>query len=157
MLRGALSSTRDPLQTAFGPSYTGSSGGWRREQIDLSPFAGREILLRFEYVTDDAVNGAGWCIDDIAIPDAGFFDDAESDAGWTSAGFVRAGGHSVAQEFAVRLAQGAGGDAVVVPLPPGAGGRRHFSIDAPATLIVVPFAPKTTQPAVFTVEAEAGQ
>ena len=32
---------------------------WVEEQVDLTPYAGKQILLRFENVTDDAVNGPG--------------------------------------------------------------------------------------------------
>ena len=50
-----------------------SGGGkvaqWVSEQIDLSPFAGKQILLRFEYVTDGALNKPGFLLDNIAIPD----------------------------------------------------------------------------------------
>ncbi len=46
--------------------------------------------MRFEYVTDDAVNRVGFLVDDIAIPAIGYFDDAEADDGdWQTAGFVR--------------------------------------------------------------------
>lgn len=151
VMDGELASTDNPFQTAFGPSYTGASGAWRRERVDLTPFAGNPILLRFEYVTDGAVNNAGWCVDDIAIDAVGFFDDAEADRGWTAEGFVRAGGRSVSQTFVLRLVQGDGNAAVVAPLPLNADGGATFRIDAPATLVVVPFAPKTTQPAAFTI------
>ena len=45
--------------------------GWMR-QSDLTPFAGQEILVRFEYVTDDAVNRPGMLLDNIAIPELGY-------------------------------------------------------------------------------------
>ncbi|MGQ9681132.1 MAG: hypothetical protein ACUVX9_01200 [Anaerolineae bacterium] len=91
----------NPNGTAFGVGYTGYSGhqpgsttrlepSWIQESIDLTPYAGREILLRFEVVTDDAVNLPGLCLDDISIPELSFHDDAEQDgAGWEAAGFVR--------------------------------------------------------------------
>jgi hypothetical protein len=41
-------------------------------------------------VTDDAVNRPGWTIDDISIPEIGFYDDVEHGAdGWQAEGFVR--------------------------------------------------------------------
>ncbi|MFQ5421795.1 MAG: hypothetical protein ACE5EY_15695, partial [Anaerolineae bacterium] len=42
-------------------------------------------------MTDDAVHESGFLVDDIAIPELGFADDAESDGGWDAAGFVRTG------------------------------------------------------------------
>jgi hypothetical protein len=61
-----------------------------QEEIDLSSYAGRVIDVRFEYITDDAVNHVGFLIDDIAIPAIDYFDDTEAgDGGWQAAGFVR--------------------------------------------------------------------
>ncbi len=151
-LEGTGASTDDPLRTAFGPSYTGSSGGWRLERMDLSPFAGHEALLRFEYVTDEAVHSPGWCVDDVAIPEIGFFDDAESSGDWTANGFTRAGSQGVAQEFALRLVQGTGDEAAVTSLVPDEDGSVTFHIEEPATLIVTPLALKTSEQATFAVE-----
>ncbi len=85
---------------------TGNSGGWIDESVDLSEFAGAEVLIRFEYVTDDAVNINGACFDDIAIPEIGFFDDAESATGpgdeWIANGFARID-PEVPQEWFVTL------------------------------------------------------
>ena len=93
--------TYNPNGNAFGPGYTGFSGHqpgsdtrltsrWVREEIDLSPYAGREVLVRFELATDDAVNLPGLAIDDISVPEIGFADGAEQEApGWQAEGFVR--------------------------------------------------------------------
>lgn len=92
--------TYDPNGNAFGAGYTGSSGqpagsktllrpSWIQETVDLSPFAGQRVLIRFEVVTDDAVNLPGLCIDGITVPELGFQDGAESDMGWQPDGFVR--------------------------------------------------------------------
>lgn len=71
--------------------YTGREGQWKSDSVDLSPYAGQEILLRFEYVTDPIQTYGGFALDDIAIGAIGFADDAESlDEGWTAEGFTRA-------------------------------------------------------------------
>lgn len=93
-LRGRQASDFDPLGQALGPGYTGVSGGgeaagWTDEQVDLTPYAGRAVLVRFEYVTDEAAAGPGFAVDDIAVPEIGFFDDAEQDSGWQASGFHR--------------------------------------------------------------------
>ena len=84
---------QDPSGNSYGWGYNGLSGGdgsWIQEEIDLSEFAGQEVQIRFEYVTDAAVNGEGMLIDDIAIPEIGYFNDFESDTDdWEAAGFVR--------------------------------------------------------------------
>ena len=88
VLAGEHSTTTDPVGNAYGPGYTGESGGWVRETVDLTPFAGGKALVRFEFVTDDAVYKDGLLIDDLSIPELGYNDDAESVGGWTADGFA---------------------------------------------------------------------
>lgn len=95
ILPGRHTSADNPSGNSFGPAWTGVSGGgdvpqWVHEQVDLTPYAGRQVQIRFEYITDDAVNRVGLMLDDIAIPQIGYFDDAEAgDGGWVAHGFVR--------------------------------------------------------------------
>jgi immune inhibitor A len=85
----------NPNGNSFGWAYTGSSGGgetpeWIQEQVDLSAYAGQEVLVRFEYITDDAVNRPGFILDDVAIPEISYFSDFEEGGdGWEPAGFIR--------------------------------------------------------------------
>jgi len=78
---------------AYGPAFTGKSGHssqWVEETVDLSSFAGQMIRLRFEYITDDAINHPGFAIDNIRIPELGYTDDAEiGSTGWVAEGFIR--------------------------------------------------------------------
>ncbi len=80
------------------PGYTGSSGGWIHETIDLSGYAGQSILLQFRYMTDWATSLEGFFVDDITVTADGvtvFYDGAESfDPGWTSSGWTRDMGYS---------------------------------------------------------------
>lgn len=65
-------------------AFTGYSPGWYQETMDLTPFAGHDIELYFTYWTDPYTLELGWYIDDIEIPEIGFFDDVEGGAdGWT--------------------------------------------------------------------------
>lgn len=80
----------DPSGNAYGWAYNGQSGGWIEESVDISQFAGQEVMLRFEYITDAAVNGEGLLLDDVRIPEIGYSTDFETDdGGWISEGFVR--------------------------------------------------------------------
>ena len=93
-LPGQHTTEENPLSLAYGPAFTGKSGdddgpSWVEEEVDLTPFAGEKILLRFEYITDEGVNLDGFAIDDISIPELGFFDDAEGDGPWQAEGFRR--------------------------------------------------------------------
>lgn len=54
----------NPYGTSYGDGYTGTSGGstatWDRTKFDLAGcLRGENILVRFETITDDAVNQAG--------------------------------------------------------------------------------------------------
>jgi len=81
---------QDPTGSSFGWGYTGTSGTWIQESVDLSPFAGQKVTLRFDYVTDLAVNGQGFLLDDVAIPAIHYASDFEKDdGGWLPTGFVR--------------------------------------------------------------------
>lgn len=75
---------------SYGWGYNGQSEGWVKESVDLSDYAGKKVYLRFEYVTDAAVNGEGMLIDDITIPEIGYFEDFEHGSGdWEVEGWVR--------------------------------------------------------------------
>jgi len=94
-LTTASTTLDNPEGNSFGPGYTGISGSgespvWVQESADLTPYTGQQILIRFEYVTDEGVHEQGFIVDDIAIPELGYLDDAEAgDGDWEAAGFVR--------------------------------------------------------------------
>ena len=80
--------TEDPSGNSFGCGYNATTSSWIEETVDLSQFAGKEVQLRFEYVTDAAVNGEGFMLDDVSIPAIDYFTDFESDdGGWESEGW----------------------------------------------------------------------
>ena len=95
IIRAPSSTDYDPTGNNFGWGYTDDSGGvepaeWVEETVDLSAYAGQKVLLRFEYITDAAVNRPGFMVDDIEIPELNYTADFEKDdGGWESAGFVR--------------------------------------------------------------------
>ena len=80
----------DPSGNSYGWGYNGSTNGWIEESIDLSDYSGKEVQIRFEYVTDAAVHGEGMVIDDISIPEIGYFTDfEEGEDGWHGDGWLR--------------------------------------------------------------------
>ncbi len=80
----------DPSGNSYGWSYNGVTHIWIHEQVNLSQYIGKQVQLRFEYVTDAAVNGEGFLLDDVSIPEIGYQADFESgDDGWQADGFVR--------------------------------------------------------------------
>lgn len=108
ILANENTTTYNPSGNGYGPAFTGPSGGgdepdWSLERFDLSPYAGQQILVRFQVVTDEAVNRPGLAIDDIAMPELGYRDDVESGEGdWQAQGWVRVTDH-VPQEYLVQV------------------------------------------------------
>jgi hypothetical protein len=79
----------DPSGNSYGWGYNGFSGGWIQESVDLSHYAGKDVQIRLEYVTDAVANGEGMLIDDIAIPEIGYFSDFEGSVeDWQTDGWL---------------------------------------------------------------------
>jgi hypothetical protein len=80
----------NPSGNSYGWGYTGASGDWVQEEIDLSKFAGQKVQIRFEYVTDLAVNEEGFLLDDVHVDAINYATDFEADeGGWVGEGFAR--------------------------------------------------------------------
>jgi hypothetical protein len=98
--------TSNPNGNNFGCGLTGQSDGWVKLSADLTPYTGQEIALRFEYITDAAVNQSGLALDDIEIIVDGetlVADDVEQgEDGWQAEGFVRHA-NLLPQEWIVQL------------------------------------------------------
>ena len=143
-----------------GWGYTGSSDGWNQEIVDLSPYAGGVVLVRFAYLTDGTVTGAGFALDDVAIPEIDYADDVESgDGGWQTTGFVRTN-DLVPQRYMVLLI--GLGDTVTLqrlPLQDDQTGEWTVLLGKEelheAVLVISGLAPLTTYPAPYRLEIEA--
>lgn len=164
ILQTPHSATSNPSGNAYGPGYTGSSGGtpaWIEEKLDISTYAGQEVLIRFEYVTDDAVNRPGWTIDDVSIPEIGFYDDMESGPGeWIAEGFVLMD-NILAQPFLVQVVEMGDAGITVEQIPLDQANAGTFTVEnlgsdiKRAVLVVSGLAPITTQPASYQYKLSA--
>ncbi|TET34916.1 MAG: hypothetical protein E3J72_12330 [Planctomycetota bacterium] len=54
--------------------YSGDGTTWTRETIDLSPYAGKLIQLRFRYDTDGSILEEGFYVDDIEVTGLSIYD-----------------------------------------------------------------------------------
>ena len=104
--------------------YTGSDQTWRHESIDLTPYAGQEILLRFEVVTDGMMTESGLAIDNVSLPEIGYTDD-ESGEGWTAEGFTLASA-SLPQTWHLQLIEYMADGPVVSEIPVKDDGRPNL-------------------------------
>ncbi|MEL3970888.1 immune inhibitor A domain-containing protein [Rossellomorea oryzaecorticis] len=75
-----ITTDTDPYDANLGNGITGSSNGWIDASFDLSAYAGQEVEVAIEYVTDAAVSNPGLYADDLQIVVNGeevLFDDVE--------------------------------------------------------------------------------
>ena len=64
-----------------------SGNGYHMRTYDLTSFVGNVIILRFRYSTAEL--WSFWYIDDVEIPEIGFYDDVEAGMGdWISNGWI---------------------------------------------------------------------
>ena len=158
----------NPNGNSFGPALTGCSGDsssqeagdacnaqWIQQTADLTPFAGNEeVLVRFQYITDDAVNYPGFFVDDISIPEIGYTDDAESDGDWVSEGWIRTD-NTIRQRWLVQLIEmDSGADPVITRLEVDGNGQGSWAVNDirrgnSAILAISALAPVTTEKAQY--------
>ncbi|MDE3101982.1 MAG: immune inhibitor A [Chloroflexota bacterium] len=161
-LATGATTTSDPNGDNLGNGLTGVSGGgtdatWVEQRADLTPYAGKRILLRFEYVTDPALNLPGLAIDDVAIPQIGYRDDAETDNGWVAKGFIRST-NTIRESYIVQVLHF--GATPTVDRHVVTGGSVDIEVstsgDRSAPLLAVtPLAVRTTDAAPFEVKVSA--
>lgn len=163
-LAGRHTTDSNPVGQNLGHGFTGKSEGWLDEEMDLTPFAGQKVLLRFFYVTDQAYHGSGFAVDDVSIPEIGFSDDVEAGVdGWTAEGFLRSvnaaavdwavqaitytdGGTEVTQISAVQGAQG-GPVMGTLRIP------RFGEFVRRVVVVISPLVPVTLEPTEYRLEA----
>jgi hypothetical protein len=144
----------NPHSLAYGPGYSGQSGDWVEETVDLTPYAGQHIQVRFEYITDDATTQPGMLIDDVSIPEIDYSDDFETaDESWISEGWLLTN-NVLPQRFLVQLVQPSSETPVTRLLGPDDTPQGEWEItvggDTGRTILVVSgLAPVTTQPAAY--------
>jgi hypothetical protein len=162
LLANEDTTTSDPNGNSYGPAFTGRSGGrlsprWVLQRFDLTPYAGQEIRVRFEVITDDTVTRPGFCLDDISIPELHYSTDVEvGPDGWQAEGWIRVASH-VPQDFVVQVISfGKTTTVQTLPLDERMHGTLTISglgqdIDR-AVLVVAALAPLTTERAVYSYQ-----
>lgn len=70
----------NPVGLNIGAGWTGQQTTWQAESVDLTPWAGQQIQLRFWVINDEAYNAAGLALSDLTIDNVA--------AQWIGAGFV---------------------------------------------------------------------
>ena len=171
ILEAPSSSPENPVGNSYGPGYTGSSGGWLREQVDLAPYLGQQVELRFHYVTDAAIDDTGFCVRDILLKITHDSTDARSQAGeielsgnrrgdgWQAEGFFWTD-NRVPQDYVVQVIEVGDGTRVrEIELDEANWGEVLIQgledLDE-LVIVVAALAPKTLQPASYTLIVAPG-
>jgi immune inhibitor A len=156
----------NPAGSNLGWGYTGCSGGsetgmecspqWIQEKVDLSAYSGQKILVRFEYLTDAALNYESLMLDDISIPEINDTCNFENDTcGWESEGFVRVD-NVLPQTFVVQLIHTSGDQTTVERMPLDANRQGSLPLRLEnrdsAILVISGTTPFTTEKASFELE-----
>lgn len=143
----------------YGPGWTGRSGGgrdavWVDEEVDLSRYAGSEVLVRFEYLTDQGYNARGFAVADVQVPEVGFAEQGANPSAWLAEGWTVVDA-ALPQHWGVRLVQFIAGRTVITDIAVGADGRAAAPLAKAdrSVLIVTPTALRTVEPAQFSVLA----
>jgi len=155
ILKTPSSTDTNPSGQSYGWAYTGQTGDWIQEQVDLSPFAGQKVQLRFEYITDAAINGEGFLLDDVQIDAINYTEDFEAgDGGWEATGFVRVE-NTLPQTYRLTLiTEGDTTTVTHIPLNPDQTAEIPLSLNAgeEAVLVVTGTTRFTRLPAAYQIE-----
>lgn len=155
---GGESTRDDPGELALAERfYSGRGREWIEESIDLTPYAGQVVLVRFQYITDAIFTAPGFALDNISIPEIGFYDGVESGAeGWAASGFLRVTAY-MPQQFALTLVTYENGAPVIQRIELSADNTAEFSVPGGTSetrplLIVTATNPLILTPAEYLIE-----
>ena len=161
ILETPLTSSDDPLDVSFGPGYTGATDGWQNESLSLAKWAGQEIMVRFQYITDAAIHDHGLCLRHLRVHEHGT--EPALQAEWTPSGFVWTN-NLVRQVFIVQVVYEGEGNLPnrVLPMTLDGNNRGELTLephdDARRIVAVVQsVAPSTRMPAGYAMRLEAAQ
>ncbi|WP_157130889.1 immune inhibitor A domain-containing protein [Halobacillus mangrovi] len=97
-----ITTNENPYDANLGNGITGSSNGWIDASFDLSAYAGQEVEVAIEYVTDGAVSNPGLYADDLSVVADGeevLFDDVEGELKFDLNGFTKDNGIKVSEHY----------------------------------------------------------
>jgi hypothetical protein len=148
-------SSDNPWRRARAAGYTGSSGGWASQTLDLSEFAGQQVMLRFEVAHDESKTSWGVALDNVRLGSAGQVETFDTEpVNWQSEGWawvdgclpqrtlIQVIGRVNGQNYALRILTDQSFSREFV-LPAGSQGEKFIAI--------TPITPYTLHPLVYTL------
>ncbi len=162
LLKTPTGTDTNPNDNSYGWAYTGKSGGkqqaeWIEQSVDLKEVAGKKILLRFEVITDDALNLPGMALQDIRIPEINYAYNADSgDGGWLAQGFIRTNNLEPERYGVQLISTGSDGKTQAKRLPLADDQTGHWDVPLSqlksAVLVLSALARTTTEPAPYQLQ-----
>jgi hypothetical protein len=163
LLKAPSMTDSNPTNANFGWGYTGKSGGgdqaeWIQETVDLTPYAGKKIVVAFDVINDLAVNRPALALDDVEVPELNYRTDFEQDdGGWQLAGWLRTN-NFVPQRYVAQLVSfNQDGQTAVTRLPLKDDNTAQWDVPLSqlkkAIVIISPMAARTTEEALFSWSA----
>lgn len=140
-----------PITLGESPFRTITGGNnWIQQTVDLTPLVGGEVLIRFDYVTDQAVTLPGWALDDVIIAELNYLDSFEqADPAWQAEGWVRIT-NRVPQAYLVQVISFGEETTVTRLLEPGNGQSGTWTLEPGRHVLAISaLAPITTLPAPY--------
>jgi len=142
----------------YGPALSGRSqdepdndDGWIVETIDLDHYTGQPVTIRFELLTDSAIGGGGFALNDITIPELTHeLGGGISQDRWSANGFARTG-WVLPQSWAVTYIED-GADPQVTHLELNELNQGQWFLDPPedgGVLVIAALNPFTEAPASY--------
>ncbi|MBV9893920.1 MAG: immune inhibitor A [Chloroflexi bacterium] len=142
----------------YGEGWTGASGpDWIDEQVDLTPYVGKDVILRFEYVTDQSYNGPGFAFKDLRVPEIGLDEPGAVEDAWNAEGWMRVDA-PIPEHWNLRLVRSTPDGTSVDTVPVDPDGNASITLDGSerrSVLVVAPTAPRTLVPANYSVTVAA--
>ena len=159
VLRATGATDANPVGNSYGYGYTGASDGWQDGEASLAAYAGKDALVRFHYVTDDAINGPGMCVQGMRVTG----EVATNARDWQPDGFVSVN-NRVRQDWIVWvLSDGLESPATRMTLQWDAENDHYVgavpasSSDGRLVVAVAPMAPATMESAEYRLWVESGR
>ncbi|MCW5850245.1 MAG: immune inhibitor A [Anaerolineae bacterium] len=164
-LKTTTSTDSNPVGASYGWAFTGDSvqedtPQWSEETGDLTPYAGKKVLVRFQMITDDAVSHNNLALDNVRIPELNYQEGFErGDGGWKSEGWVRTN-TLLPQRYLLQLIEVRQDGPRVRQIPVGPDGKARVEVAglgrdySEAVLVVSGAASVTTQKSKYSVRVE---
>ncbi len=148
--------TTEMRQGTYGPGLTGNSGNWITQSASLMQWSGREVMIRFQVLTDSAVPAHGVALDNVHIAGLGNSSFNLDHDGWFAQGFVRTG-NLIPQEWTVSVVHEYNNGQIVIEdfiVDEFAELKVPLSVQSKGTLIIAPSSPITSAGADFWFEVK---